>query len=88
MRDRARRALGVHKPASTELLHHYRHGNGRWLECNPLLAVRMVNVAGATYENQRLLMGRMRAAAGLLALAAAQQPQAADEWAGCLRPRA
>lgn len=72
--SRACRQLGITKPINGDLLHHYHRSRARWLERNPLVAVRVVNVSYTPYENQRLLMARMRAATGLLALAAAFQP--------------
>jgi hypothetical protein len=72
--EQAREALGVRKRIPAELLRHFRRSRAPWLDRNPLLAVRVVNVAGAPYENQRLLMSRVRAATGLLALVASQQP--------------
>jgi hypothetical protein len=72
--ERAREGLGVQKAIPAELVAHFHRSRAEWLEINPLLAVPVVNIAGATYENQRLLMSRVRAATGLLALAASQQP--------------
>jgi hypothetical protein len=76
--DAARTALGVQKRVPTEASISYRRSRAKWLDHNPLLAVRVVNVAGRPYENQRLLMGRVRAATGLLALVTALQPSARD----------
>jgi hypothetical protein len=74
--ERARVALGVRKPVPVDSLLHYRRSRARWLEVNPLLLVPVVNVSYLPFENQRLLMSRVRAATGMLALAAAHQPAA------------
>lgn len=72
--EAARTALGVRKGVPEESLYHYRRTRARWLDHNPLLAVRVVNIAGRPYENQRLLMSRVRAATGLLAMVSVLQP--------------
>jgi hypothetical protein len=72
--EQARKILGVSKAIPNDVVEHFYRSRAEWLKVNPLLAVPVVNVAGATYENQRLLMSRMRAATGLLALVASQQP--------------
>ena len=77
--SRACRQLGITKPVNADLLYHYHRSRARWLERNPLVAVRVVNVSYTPYETQRLLMARMRAATGLLALAAAFQPDIAGD---------
>jgi hypothetical protein len=71
--EHARQGLGVRKAIPAEIVHHFHRSRAEWLEVNPLLAVPVVNIAGATCENQRLLMSRVRAATGLIALAATQQ---------------
>lgn len=80
--ERARQALGVRKPVPAESLYHFARSRSRWLEANPLLAVRVVNVSHVRYDHQRLLMNRVRAATGLLALAAAHQPAVDNDPVG------
>jgi hypothetical protein len=77
--ERARVALGIRKAVPVDSLLHYRRTRSRWLEVNPLLMVPVVNVSHLPFENQRLLMSRVRAATGLLALAAAHQPAAGGD---------
>lgn len=77
--ERARLALGVRKAVPVDALMHYRRSRARWLERNPLLMVPVVNISYLPFENQRLLMSRVRAATGMLALAAAYQPAADGE---------
>ena len=46
----------------------------KWLERNPLVVVRAVNVPGYYYDNEPLLFARLRAVTALLAMLAALQP--------------
>jgi hypothetical protein len=74
--DAAGNALGVRKRIPHELIRHWRCSRGaEWLERNPLIVIRAVNLSGSYYENQPMLMGRVRAATSLLAMLSAFQPR-------------
>jgi hypothetical protein len=79
--ERARLDLGVAKSVPAETIRHYHRSRAGWLTSNPLLVVRVTHLAGSMYENQPLLMRRVRAVTGLLAMLAAFQPRAADRAA-------
>lgn len=52
-----------------DLMAHWRRSRSTdWLERNPLLAIRAVHAPGGYYENEFLLLARVRAAAALLAM--------------------
>lgn len=72
--EQARFDLGVAKCVPTETIRHYHRSRARWLTSNPLLVVRVTHLAGSPYENQPLLMRRVRAVTGLLAMLASFQP--------------
>jgi hypothetical protein len=72
--EQARLDLGITKSVPPEAIHHYHDSRARWLTSNPLLVVRVTHLAGSMYENQPLLMRRVRAVTGLLAMLASFQP--------------
>lgn len=74
--DRARRAFGVHKPVDPEDLRHWYRSRARWLEVNPLIAIRMTSQRGSYYDTEAVVLSRVRAATAQLAMMAAfQNPQ-------------
>jgi hypothetical protein len=77
--DDARRSFDIGQRLPTELLHHWRQSRpAAWLERNPLLVVRTVHVPGSYYGSEWLLVSRVRATTGLLAMLAALQPERSD----------
>jgi hypothetical protein len=77
--DDARAAFGIGQALPIELLRHWRRSRPTgWLERNPLLVVRTVYVPGSYYDSEWLLVSRVRAATGLLAMLAALQPERVD----------
>lgn len=73
--DDARQRLGVAKPLPLDLLQHWKRSRPTsWLERNPLLVQRTVNMPGSYYGGQWMLISRLQATAGLLALVASLQP--------------
>lgn len=66
--------LGVRKPVPTESLEHWQRSRpAQWLTRNPLLVARVTSVPGDYYENQFLLLDRLRTIASFLAMLAARQ---------------
>lgn len=77
--DGVRRDFGVRQRLPVELLEHWRRSRPtKWLERNPLVVVRAVNVPGYYYDNEPLLFARLRAVTALLAMLAALQPSEAS----------
>lgn len=69
------REFGVRKQVPTELVEHWRRSRPTgWLERNPLLAVRTIQLPGSYYGNEWLLVSRVRSTTGLLCMLAALQP--------------
>lgn len=82
--DEACDALGVRKAAPRDLLEHWERSRAaRWMYRNPLLIARVSTVPGGYYDNQFLLLGRLRITATLLTMLSALQPRS-DERAGHL----
>ncbi len=79
--EQARLDLNVAKEVPAEMIRHYHRSRAPWLTSNPLLVVRATHLAASSYENQPLLMRRVRAVTGLLAMLAAFQPPTADRAA-------
>jgi hypothetical protein len=68
--------LGVKKPIDHELIEHWRRSRGaRWLADNPLLIAGVASVSGYYYENEFLLLGRVRAITAAIAMLATLQPR-------------
>ena len=79
------RAFKIRERLPTDLLEHWRRSRpADWLELNPLMAVRAIQVPGYYYDNEPLLLARLRAATGLLAMLAALQPENADRARGLM----
>lgn len=75
--DEVARAFGARKAVDVELINHWHRSRGAdWLERNPLLAIRTVQLPGSYYGNEWLLMTRLKATTGLLCMLAALQPPA------------
>lgn len=69
--------FGARKSIDDELLNHWhRSRSTNWLERNPLLAIRTVQLPGSYYGNEWLLMTRLKAVTVLLCMLAALQPPA------------
>lgn len=56
------------------LIQHWSRTGARWLEINPLLVVKVQSFPGSYYENQFLLMTKLRSATTLLSMLATLQP--------------
>ncbi|MFG2052243.1 hypothetical protein ACGFIW_33030 [Micromonospora sp. NPDC048935] len=68
--------LGTSKPVDGELIRHlHTSRNAKWLEYNPLLIAAVRSVSGMYYENEFLLLGRIRAITASLVMLAALQPR-------------
>lgn len=73
--EETRRAFKVKKRLPTERLEHWRRSRPtKWLENNPLLVMRTVQLPGSYYANEWLLVSRVRATTALLGMLAALQP--------------
>lgn len=73
--DQARSQFGISERVPTELVEHWsRSRPTEWLERNPLLAVRAINVPGYYYDNEFLLIARVRAVTAMLGMLASLQP--------------
>ncbi len=67
--DEARNELGIRKAVPEELLHHWERSRpARWMSRNPLLVARVSTIPGGYYENQFLLVGRLRVITTLLTM--------------------
>lgn len=82
--DRARRSFEVQKPIDPELIRHWRRSRARWLEFNPMLAIRMTTQRGSYFSTERVVLSRVRAAAAQLAMVANFQPSDPDRPAAFL----
>lgn len=73
--DEARRRFRIRERVPYDLIEHWsRSRPTKWLERNPLLAVRTVNVPGYYYDNEFLLLARVRAVTALLGMLGSLQP--------------
>lgn len=81
----AAHTLGISRKVPVDLLEHWRLSRPtKWLECNPLLIVRISQFPGEYYENQRFLIIKLQLATSLIFMFAALQESADDEvlpWA-------
>lgn len=76
--------LGVKKPVEHDLIEHWRKSRGaRWLENNPLLIAGIASISGYYYENEFLLLGRVKALTSAVAMLSVLQPSS-DERAARL----
>ena len=72
--------LSIRKRIPEDLIEHWRRSRGaRWLERNPLLAVRVATISGYYYENEFLLLGRLRALTTFITMLSTLQPRAKNE---------
>lgn len=77
--DDARATFGIGQRLPYDLVRHwYRSRSATWLERNPLLVLRTIHIPGSYYGNEWLLVSRVRATTGLLAMLAALQHQRTD----------
>ncbi len=74
--ERARTALGIRKEVPAPLVEHwYRSRSATWLTRNPLLIIRTQSFPGEYYENQSLLVSKLRQATTLVSMLATLQPR-------------
>jgi hypothetical protein len=83
--DRARQAFGIRKAVPSELVRHWgRSRSTAWLTRNPLLIVKTQSFPGEYYENQFLLVSKLRQATTFVSMLASLQPsvdqRSADAW--------
>jgi hypothetical protein len=77
--ERVGAAFGIRGRLRRESIRHWRRApQTRWLESNPLLAVRVAEAAGTYYGNERLLLTRLQAATVLVSMLSALQPASGD----------
>jgi hypothetical protein len=75
-------SISVRKQIDPELIRHWRRNrDARWLERNPLLIGTVTSISGYYYENEFLLVGRLRAITSALVMLAALQPRQEDRQA-------
>jgi hypothetical protein len=73
--ERAREAFGIQKQVPAELVNHWHLSrSASWLTRNPLLIVKTQSFPGEYYENQFLLVSKLRQATALITMLAALQP--------------
>ncbi len=73
--ERAREGFGVRKPIDVELLYHWYRSRSRWLERNPILAVRFVSQRSSYYDTEFFVMSRVEVATSVLSMVATFQPK-------------
>jgi hypothetical protein len=66
--ERARRAFAVRKPIDPEDLRHWLRSRAKWLEINPILAIRITTQRGSYYDTESVVLSRVRAATAQLAM--------------------
>jgi hypothetical protein len=71
--ERARQTFGVHKPIDDDLVAHWYRSRAKWLERNPILAIRMTTQRGSYYDTERVVVSRVKAATAQIAMVAAFQ---------------
>ena len=72
--DRVRTEFGVTGELPIESLRHWRRSRPtRWLESNPILAVRVAEASGSYYGNEALLLATLQRATSLVSMLAASQ---------------
>lgn len=77
--ERVRMAFGIQGGVRRDLIEHWRRSRPtRWLECNPLLVVRVAEASGSYYGNEAMLLTRLQAATVLVSMLAAAQPANAE----------
>ena len=77
--DDARSTFGIGQGLPRDLIRHWhRSRSAEWLERNPLLVLRTIHVPGSYYGSEWLLVSRIQATTGMLAMLAALQPASTD----------
>ena len=76
--ERARQEFGVRKPVDSEDLRHWYRSRARWLEVNPLIAIRLTTQRGSYYDTESVVLSRVRAATAQLAMVACFQDPRPD----------
>jgi hypothetical protein len=78
--ERAGTALGVRRRIPLDLIVHWHRSRGiEWLKRNPLLVVRAQAFPGSYYENQFLLLTKLRTTTAVLSMLASIQPDNGDD---------
>jgi hypothetical protein len=76
--------LVVSKKVEYDLIEHwYRSRSARWLKRNPPLVAGVNAISGHYYENEFLILGRIRSLTTAIALIASMQPSAAADSSMC-----
>lgn len=75
---RVREGFGIHKPVDPELVRHWYRSRAKWLERNPMLAIRMTTQRGSYYDTEALVLSRVRAATAQLAMVSTFQSSTVD----------
>jgi len=75
-------AHAVVKQFDRELLRHWFRSRSRWLERNPMLAVRFISQRGCYYDTEFFVMGRIEAATSVLCMVACFQPHGTTKGLG------
>lgn len=75
---RVRVGFGIHKPVDAELVRHWYRSRTRWLERNPMLAIRMTTQRGSYYDTEALVLSRVRAATAQMAMVSTFQSPNVD----------
>lgn len=77
--ERTQKAFGIRKSVPVGLIEHWQLSrSAHWLTQNPLLVVKVQSFPGDYYENQFLLLRRLRIATAFVSMLAALQPTEAD----------
>jgi hypothetical protein len=77
--EHARDRLGIKKKLPYDLIEHWQRSRPtKWLERNPLLVLKVHTFPGDYYENQFLLISKLKLATSLLCMLYALQPQPKD----------
>lgn len=66
--------FGIAGDVPVDLLTHWRRSRAPWLEYNPLIAMRVNEMSGDYFENQRLILDRLKATTAFLAGLSVRQP--------------
>jgi Apea-like HEPN len=75
-------AMGLPKPVDPNLIRHWHRSRAAiWLERNPLLIAAVTSISGYYYENEFLLLGRLRAITSAIVMLFALQPRQEDRAA-------
>jgi hypothetical protein len=78
--DEVAKAFGAQKTVSRDLLLHWRRTRGTsWLEHNPLLVLRTIQIPGSYYGNQAFLLARVRATTALVCILSTLQRAVSHE---------